>query len=127
MNVDRFGRMSMRVHKRLGLEEQGILVKQGVINVKDRRLVNVNAPVEDQDATNKGYVDSKCSALENEVKTLKSIVQQDQASLTEVKKTVYDILNSEIGKLSAITLDYIYDSPSSESSIALKSGNIQHV
>jgi hypothetical protein len=63
MSVDKFGRSSFHLQQKHGFFE-ATQEEEKVVNVKKRRIINVEAPIKNKDAANKFYVDNKVSQQE---------------------------------------------------------------
>lgn len=113
MSVDKFGRASFYLQQKHGYFEVS-REDEEVINAKKRRIINLESPLENTDASNKIYVDKKISELkeivnelENKLSTLNSetnnkltnimfskVEQQLNESLTKNKSNLLDIIKA---------------------------------
>lgn len=86
MSVDKFGRSSFYLQQKHGYFEIS-REDEEVINAKKRRIINLESPSENNDATNKIYVDKMFTAL-------KLITNGIDAKISALKKETKDELIS---------------------------------
>jgi len=74
MNIDKFGRMSFDLHKKVGHASSAlgdVSVSDAALDVQSRKVTNVSSPNDPSDAVNKAYVDNTALSLQNQLDKLK--------------------------------------------------------
>lgn len=93
MSLNKFGRSSLpsshniRQHFSVG----GVLLKytsDGNISADNLKIANLKEPTSDRDAVNKKYIDDKAQYLENNVHTLKSLLDNNINRLTSISSAL---------------------------------------
>ena len=96
MSVDKFGRFSKRARLSVSSGAQGFkLTADGDYDVENKRIKNLENPVENHDAINKRYIDNQIDALENLITiqleamgtSIKNRIDSLQTSVDDTSKT----------------------------------------
>jgi hypothetical protein len=102
MSVDKFGRSSFHLQQKHGFFE-AIHEEEEVVNVKKRRITNLEAPIKNTDAANKFYVDNKVSQQEISVYDIISNDYLTPIFIKEKQKLVEIVENYKMDEASEET------------------------
>jgi hypothetical protein len=81
MEIDKFGRTSIHLHRKHKLNVEHIEYDLSEVNVKRRRITNLKQPIHKNDAASKEYVDQEVASfikqrVSSKTEQLELVVQQ---------------------------------------------------
>jgi hypothetical protein len=81
MEIDKFGRTSVHLHRKHKLNEDHVEYNISELNIKQRRITNLDPPIQNNDAASKEYVDHHINELKSQ--PVSNILPQSQVELQE--------------------------------------------